>query len=175
MSTKEATAPSEPDGHDTSQDRAQYGVAALVAVIGAYTIYDATTLNVGFGDPVGPKMFPYAIGAVMIVLAGFLVVATMRGDKPEAEGGEDVDLTHPADWLTVAKLLAVLLFTVVTVNFLGWAISGALLFAGSAWSLGSRTTLRDLIVGAVMSVGSWYGFYVGLGIPLTPGILDGIL
>jgi putative tricarboxylic transport membrane protein len=24
-------------------------------------------------------------------------------------------------------------------------------------------------------VGSWYGFHEGLGIPLTPGILDGIL
>jgi putative tricarboxylic transport membrane protein len=35
--------------------------------------------------------------------------------------------------------------------------------------------LRDLIVGAVMSVGSWYFFYVTLDGPLTPGILDGIL
>jgi putative tricarboxylic transport membrane protein len=35
--------------------------------------------------------------------------------------------------------------------------------------------LRDLIVGAVMSVGSWYFFYVGLDVPLPPGILDGIL
>lgn len=158
-----------------TQDRAQYGLAALLALIGAYTIYDATTLKVGFGDPVGPKMFPYAIGAVMLVLAAFLVVATLRGDKPEAEGGEDVDLTVPADWLTVGKLIAVLLLTFATVSWLGWAITGALLFAGSAWSLGSRTQIRDLLVGLVMSVGSWYGFYVGLGIPLSPGILDGIL
>lgn len=158
-----------------SQDRAQYGVAALLAAIGAYTLYDATTLTVGFADPVGPKMFPYVIGSVMLVLAVLLVVATLRGDKPEAESGEDVDLTVAADWVTVAKLIGILLITIATVNWLGWAISGAILFAGAAWALGSRTQIRDVIVGAVMSVGSWYGFYVGLGIPLTPGILDGIL
>ena len=39
----------------------------------------------------------------------------------------------------------------------------------------SRTLLRDLIVGAVLSVSSWYFFYVGLDVPLPPGILDGIL
>lgn len=156
-------------------DKAQYAVAAGLAVVGAYTIYDATTLTVGFGDPVGPRAFPYVIGTVMVLLGVLLAVATARGDVPHAEGGEDVDLTMRADWATVARLLGVLLFTVVTVNWLGWAISGAVLFAGSAWSLGSRTPLRDVLVGAVLSVGSWYGFYVGLDIPLTPGVLDGVL
>ena len=28
---------------------------------------------------------------------------------------------------------------------------------------------------AVLAVVSWYAFYVGLGIPLSAGILDGIL
>ena len=31
-----------------------------------------------------------------------------------------------------------------------------------------------MIVGAVLSVASWY-FFWGLGVPLPPGILDGIL
>jgi putative tricarboxylic transport membrane protein len=156
-------------------DRAQLGLAAVLVVVGAYTVYDATTLEVGFADPVGPRLFPYVIGTVLIVLAGLLTLATYRGVRPEAEEGEDVDLTVRADWVTVLKLVAVLVFTIATVDLLGWAISGAILFAGAAWSLGSRTQVRDVIVGLVLSVGSWYGFFVGLGIPLTPGILDGIL
>jgi putative tricarboxylic transport membrane protein len=104
-----------------------------------------------------------------------LVVATLRGSRPEAEGGEDIDLTTPADWPTVAKLVGVLVFTIATIGVLGWAISGAILFAGAAWALGSTTLVRDVLVGAMMSVGSWYGFYVGLGIALSPGLLDGIL
>jgi len=169
-----------PDTHPEARpaagpDRAQFGLAAALAVIGAYTVYDATTLDVGFADPVGPRVFPYVVGAVLLVLAVLLAVATVRGSRPEAESGEDVDLDAPADWTTVAKLVGVMVFTIATISVLGWAISGALLFAGSAWALGSATLIRDVLVGAVLSVVSWYGFYVGLGIPLSPGLLDGIL
>jgi putative tricarboxylic transport membrane protein len=156
-------------------DKAQYGLAAALAVVGVWTIVDARGLNVGFGDPVGPRVFPYVIGAVTLVLAALLVVATARGDLPEAEAGEDVDVTTPPDWLTVAKLVGVMLLNLLLVNLLGWAITGALLFAGCAWALGSRTLVRDLIVGAVLSVSSWYFFWVVLDKPLTAGILDGIL
>ena len=156
-------------------DTAQYGLAAALALLGAYTIYDATTLNVGFGDPIGPRVFPYAIGTVTIVLAALLAVATARGSQPEAEEGEDIDLSTKPDWLTVLKLLGFIVFAILTVNLLGWAITGAVLFAGCAWALGSRTLVRDIIVGAVLSVGSWYFFYVTLGVPLSPGVLDGIL
>ena len=155
---------------------AQLGLAALLVVVGAYTFYDATTLRVGFGDPVGPRALPLrhrrrhrASSALLLVLA------TFRGDVPQAEGGEDVDLRQPADWVTVLKLVGVLLFTVLTISFLGWAVSGALLFVGSAWSLGSRTLVRDVIVGLVLSVGSWYFFHEGLGVILPAGILDGVL
>lgn len=166
-------APTAPDAPDV--DRSQYALAGLLAVVGAWTVYDASTLEVGFGDPVGPRVFPFVIGGGMLVLAVLLAVATSRGSRPEPDAGEDVDLTQRADWTTVAKLVGVLLFTIATVDALGWAISGAVLFAGSAWVLGSRTTVRDVLVGIVLAVASWYGFYVGLGIPLTPGVLNGIL
>jgi putative tricarboxylic transport membrane protein len=156
-------------------DRSQYLLAAALLVVGVYTIIDARGLNVGFGDPIGPRVFPYVIGSVMLLLAVLLAVATSRGDVPQAEEGEDVDLTTPPDWLTVAKLVAILVLNLLLVNVLGWAITGALLFAGCAWALGSRTLVRDVLVGAVLAVGSWYFFYVGLGVPLAPGILDGIL
>ncbi len=59
-----------------------------------------------------------------MLLSVLLVIATLRGDVPEPDGGEDVDLTQRADWVTVAKLVGVLVFTIATVNWLGWAISG---------------------------------------------------
>jgi putative tricarboxylic transport membrane protein len=166
------TTPEQTD--DRQIDRGQFALAAVLAVIGVYTIIDARGLTVGFADPVGPRVFPYLIGTGMVVLALLLALATFRGDLPEAEEGEDVDLTTPADWVTVAKLVGVLVLNLLLVNVLGWAITGALLFAGAAWSLGSRTVLRDLLVGTVLAVASWYGFWA-LGVPLTPGVLDGIL
>ena len=171
--------PTPPDdaseGPDSGMDKAQYGMAALLGVLGVYTILDATTLKVGFADPVGPRVFPYVIGSVMVVLAVLLAVATARGDRGEPEEGEDIDLSARPDMVTVLKLVAILVFNIATIDFLGWAITGAILFAGCAWALGSRTLLRDILIGVVISVGSWYFFYSGLDIPLSPGILDGIL
>ena len=181
MSTSLDTTPTGPTGAGPApagapdRDLPQLGLAAALVLVGAYTFYDATTLRIGFGDPVGPRVFPYVIGAVTVLLGVLLAVATLRGDVPEAEGGEDVDLRQPADWVTVLKLVGVLMVTVLTVSFLGWAISGAILFVGSAWSLGSRTLVRDVIVGLVLSVGSWYAFHEGLGVILPAGILDGVL
>ncbi|MDO9380200.1 MAG: tripartite tricarboxylate transporter TctB family protein [Nocardioidaceae bacterium] len=174
MST-ETTPPRTDAPPDKGLDRGQLAVSGGLVVMGAYVLFDAARLNVGFADPVGPKFFPYCIGAVLIVLGVLLAVATVRGDEPEAEGGEDVDLSQKTDWQTVLRLLGVFVANIVLVDLLGWAITGGLLFAGAAWALGSRTILRDLVVGAVLSVGSWYFFYVVLGIPLTPGILDGVL
>ena len=67
------------------------------------------------------------------------------------------------------------LANVLLVDTLGWAITGALLFAGCAWALGSRTLLKDVAIGAALSLITWYGFYVGLGLPIPAGILDGVL
>jgi putative tricarboxylic transport membrane protein len=155
-------------------DKAQYGLAAVMLVVGVVTIVDARGLAVGFGDPIGPRVFPYIVGTGMVVLAVLLAIATARGDVAEGEAGEDVDLTSPADWLTVFKLVGILLLNLVFVNLVGWAITGALLFAGAAWVLGSKSLVGDLIVGAVLSVASWYFFWF-LGVPLPAGILDGIL
>ena len=173
--THDTIPPAEAPPASPPHDYAQLGLAALLAAVGAFTVYDASTLSVGFGDPVGPRLFPFVIGSVLMLLSVLLVVATLRGDVPEPEGGEDVDLGQRADWVTVAKLVGVLAFTIATVNWLGWAISGAALFAGAAWCLGSRTPVRDVLVGVALAVASWYAFYVGLGIPLTPGVLDGVL
>ncbi|MBS2937362.1 tripartite tricarboxylate transporter TctB family protein [Nocardioides sp. J2M5] len=176
MSTPLDTRPTSTDGTaPPERDLAQLGLAAALVLVGAYTFYDATTLRIGFGDPVGPRVFPYVIGTGTVLLGVLLALVTLRGDVPEAEGGEDVDLRQPADWVTVLKLVGVLMVTVLTVSFLGWAISGAILFAGSAWSLGSRTLVRDVLVGLVLSVGSWYAFHEGLGVILPAGILDGVL
>ena len=157
-------------------DKAQYGLAAFLVVGGGYVLYDATTLEDGFADqPVQPYLFPYIVGAALVVLGVLLTAATARGDRPEAEEGEDVDLAGGAEWRTVALLPAVFLFNIVFIDWLGWAITGAVLFVGTARVLGSRTLVRDLAIGVALSVATWYGFYVGLEIPIPAGILDGVL
>ncbi|WP_183095140.1 tripartite tricarboxylate transporter TctB family protein [Nocardioides stalactiti] len=157
-------------------DKAQYGMAAFLVVAGGYVLLDALGLDDGFADqPVQPYAVPYIVGAVLVLLGVLLGVATARGDLPESDEGEDIDLTQGTDVVTVAMLAAVLVANLALINFLGWAITGALLFVGATRALGSRTLLRDVGVGVALSVGSWYAFYVGLGVPIPAGILDGVL
>jgi len=158
-------------------DKAQYLVCAVLVAVGTFLIYDALTLTGGFAkvDPVGPRAFPLGIGIVLIALALVLAFAIPRGSVGEADAGEDVDPNVPGDWRTVGLLVGLFVLVIVLVKPLGWAITGALLFAGAATILGNRHYIRNLAIGAVLSVGSFYAFYSGLGIPLPAGILDGIL
>jgi putative tricarboxylic transport membrane protein len=160
-----------------SVDKAQYIVCAVMVAVGAFLIYDALSLEAGFAkvDPVGPKLFPVAIGTILIVLAVVLALAIPRGSVGEADAGEDVDPTTPGDWRTVGLLVGLFVAVIVLVNPLGWAITGTLLFAGAATILGNRHYVRNIVIGAVLAVASFYAFYSGLGIPLPAGILDGIL
>ena len=140
-------------------------------------IYDALTLEAGFAkvDPVGPKMFPVVIGIVLIVLAVILAIAIPRGSVGEADAGEDVDPDARATGAPSACSSVYSSRRSCWLQPLGWAITGALLFGGAATILGSRHYVRNIVIGAVLSVGSFYAFYSGLGIPLPAGILDGIL
>jgi putative tricarboxylic transport membrane protein len=160
-----------------SFDKAQYIVCAVMVAVGAFLIYDALSLEAGFAkvDPVGPKLFPVAIGSILIVLAVVLALAIPRGSVGEADAGEDVDPTTPGDWRTIGLLVGLFVAVIVLVNPLGWAITGTLLFAGAATILGNRHYVRNIVIGAVLAVASFYAFYSGLGIPLPAGILDGIL
>jgi putative tricarboxylic transport membrane protein len=158
-------------------DKAQYLVCVVLVAVGAFLIYDALDLEAGFAkvDPVGPRQFPIAIGIILIVLAIVLAVAIPRGSVGEADAGEDVDPNTPGDWRTVGLLVGLFVAVILLVNPLGWAITGTLLFAGAATILGSRHYIRNIVIGAVLAVASFYAFYSGLGIPLPAGILDGIL
>lgn len=158
-------------------DWAQYVVVAVLAIVGVFLVYSGLTLDEGFAkvDPVGPKFFPLLIGIAALVLAVILAIAIPRGSKGEADAGEDIDPEAPGDWRTVGLLIALFVAMILLVNPLGWVITSALFFAGAATILGSKHYVRNLVIGVVLALASFYAFYSGLGIPLPAGILDGIL
>ncbi|MGA5466598.1 tripartite tricarboxylate transporter TctB family protein [Mycobacterium sp. NPDC050041] len=167
----------EPAVAEKRIDKAQYLVCAVLVAVGAFLIYGAFALEPGFAkvDPVGPKAFPMVIGIVLIVLAVILAVAIPRGSVGEADAGEDVDPDAPSDWRTVGMLVGVFVAVILLVEPLGWVITSTLLFAGAATILGNRHYVRNIAIGVVLALVSFYAFYSGLGIPLPAGILDGIL
>jgi putative tricarboxylic transport membrane protein len=174
MTNGDSTTTTQPERR---ADKAQYLVCVVLVAVGVFLIYDALTLEAGFAkvDPVGPMMFPVVIGLVLIALAAILAIAIPRGSVGQADAGEDVDPTTPGDWRTVGLLVGILVAVIVLVDPLGWVIAGTLLFAGTATVLGNRHYIRNIAIGLVLALISFYAFYSGLGIPLPAGILDGIL
>lgn len=157
--------------------RSELGVALLLGAVGAVVLVDALRLSAPTTDSdlVGPKAFPLVVGALLLVCAAALSVDVLRGGHGQAEEGEDVDLTAPTEWRVVLPLLAVFVANVLLIDVLGWVLSGALLFFGCAWSLGSRHHVRDVVISLAMSLVTFYGFYLGLGIHLPAGVLEGLL
>jgi len=158
-------------------DRAELGVALLLGSIGAVVLFDAARLNVPYSqsDPVGPRTLPFMVSGLLLVCAVALAVNVARGGHGEAEEGEDIDLSSPSEWRVVVPLVATFVANVLLIDLLGWVISGAILFWGSAWALGSRHPVRDLAISVGLSLASFYGFYSGLGILLPAGVLEGVL
>jgi putative tricarboxylic transport membrane protein len=157
--------------------RSELGVAALLGAVGALVLMDAARLVVPYSqsDPVGPQTLPLIVGALLLVCAVMLAVNVLRGGRGEAEAGEDVDLTHPADWKTVLPLAGAFIANILLIDWAGWVISGTVLFWGSVWALGSRHYVRDGLISLALSLLTFYGFYLGLGIALPAGLLEGIL
>lgn len=164
-------------GPDRTRNLAEYGVCVFLILAGIVVLIDALQLsnNRTGVDPLGPKPVPVFVGSLLIVLAIALAIAVSRGSFGEAEAGEDIDLGSRVDIKTVLLLLGVFVANILLIDLLGWVISGGLLFYGSAIALGSRHFIRDLVISAALSLGTFYGFAIGLGVPLPAGILQGIL
>ena len=154
-----------------------YVLCAGLAIAGLVVLVDALRLsnNVTGTDPLGPKPVPVLVGSLLVVLAACLAVLVTRGHLGEQEAGEDVDLHAKSDLRTVSLLVGVFAANIFLIDILGWVISGGLLFYGCAIVLGSRHLIRDLVIAAALSLGTFYGFAIGLGVGLPAGILQGIL
>ncbi|WP_100499166.1 tripartite tricarboxylate transporter TctB family protein [Geodermatophilus chilensis] len=164
-------------GTTREQGRSELGVALFLGALGVLVVVSALLLpesRIARG-PVGPAAVPVVVGGLLVVTSVFLAVDVWRGGRGEPEGGEDIELTGRSDWRTVAMLAAAFLANALLIEPLGWVISGAVLFWGSAFALGSRHYVRDAVIAVALSMGSFYLFALGLGIVLPPGILRGIL
>ncbi|MFI8304387.1 tripartite tricarboxylate transporter TctB family protein [Streptomyces sp. NPDC085927] len=178
MTTPTTDLPPAPAGRRSwLRDHSELGVCVLLLVLGVLVLTDALTMDVDITQrgPVGPKTVPVVVGAGLLVVAALLAVDVMRGGRGQAETGEDVDLSEPADWRTVLLLTGVFLGSAVLIEPLGFPVAGALLFWGAAFALGSRRFDRDPLIAAAVSLVAYTVFNNLLGVPLPGGPLMGVL
>lgn len=157
--------------------RSELAVVAFLAGLGVLVLVDAATMPSDFAQrgPVGPQAVPFLVGGLLLVTAAVLAVDVLRGGKGEAESGEDIDLDSPPDWRTVLLLAAAFLANIALIDYVGFPISGAVLFWGSVYALGSRHWVRDPLVALGLSIGTYLLFGYVLGVALPAGPLEGVI
>lgn len=155
------------------RERSELGICALLVVLGVLVLTDAVRIPTDFAQrgPVGPKAVPILVGSLLLVVAVMLARDVLRGGRGEAETGEDVDLSEPADWRTVLLLCGAFLANAALIGVVGFPISGAILFWGAAYALGSRAYVRDPLIAAGLSILTFAVFNNLLGVPLPGGPL----
>jgi putative tricarboxylic transport membrane protein len=155
----------------------EYAFAAVCAALGAYAIVGAGFIRVppGSASVLGPRVFPYAVGVLLVAAALAVIVEVARGHRGVPDEGEDVDPDAPTDWLTVAKLIAFFLSQLVLIELAGWPIAVMVLFGGAAWSLGAKRWWLALLIGLGLGLVTQlvFGAWLGLSLPAGP-LLDWI-
>ncbi|MBT2500465.1 tripartite tricarboxylate transporter TctB family protein [Agromyces sp. ISL-38] len=173
-----ATAPGEAPS--TRRPRApigEFAFAAVCAALGVYAIVGAGFIRVppGSASVLGPRVFPYAVGVLLVAASIAVIVQVARGRRGVPDDGEDIDPDAPTDWLTVGKLIVCFLSQLVLIELAGWPIAVAVLFAGAAWSLGAKRWWVALGVGLGLGLVTQlvFGVWLGLSLPAGP-LLDWI-
>lgn len=123
---------------------------------------------------VGPRVIPTIVGGGLVLIGVWYAISVLRGSATEIEAeSEDVDPTLPADWATIGGIGVSLVVYMLTIERLGFIIASTLLFVITAFSMGSRSYLRDVVVAILIAVGVYVAFSSGLGVRLPEGVLEG--
>jgi putative tricarboxylic transport membrane protein len=117
----------------------------------------------------GPRFVPLVVGAALLVLALlFLARTTVRPDVELAErAAREAEVT---EWRTPVAVLAALIAYALLLQPLGYVVATALFFPPVARLLGSRSPLRDVLVGVALALLLFVAFTEFLGVDLPPGL-----
>lgn len=76
----------------------EYVFAALALDLSIFVFIGAFAIRVpASGVQVGPRVFPYLVGTILVVSAAMVLISVIRGHFAEVEEGEDVDASATTD------------------------------------------------------------------------------
>ena len=147
----------------------------VVAVVVLVDTFGMTKSNaVGF---VGPEVFAYIVGGLLLVLSGAQIIAVIRGERGTPEGVEGGVAVSDPNWKAFGLLAAALVLYSFLMPILGFPIMGAVLYFMVAKAIGAKHNLRTAIIAVLLSAAIFFAFNEGLQLQLPSGLdtVDNIL
>ena len=146
--------------------------AGLAFALGIFVFVGAFSIRVpGAGTQVGPRVFPFMVGTILVISAAMVLIGVFRGHLADAEEGEDIDAHAKTDWVTLAKIVGFVVAHIVLIEIIGWPFAAAILFGGVAWSLGAKRWWVGGLIGLALAFVVYLVFGGLLGLSLPPGPL----
>lgn len=158
------------------KNKGELGFAGLLLAVGVFVLIDTSTIEIPkAASNVGPRFFPYAVGALLTAAAAFVITDILRGNIAEPEDGELIDPSLPMNKRRVVLLILSIVAFGVLLDPAGYIIAAAVTFFGISTTLGARRFGRVAVGSVVLAYGIYMAFTRGLGIYLPTGILDRIV
>jgi len=147
-------------------------LSIALAALGIFVIVGTQGISSGGGySQVGPRAFPYMIGAGLVILGGILSWQAVSGGWRNVPMDEAHD---EPDWPAFAILSAAVLLHMASIAWAGFVLASTFLFTLVARGFGSRKLVRDIVVGLILSGIAFFVFTRGLGLNLPDGLLGGM-
>lgn len=155
-------------------DRADLGVGLFVAALGALAVYAAGAIPATpLYAQVGPKLVPYLVGAMLLALGVGLSLVALRGGW--SRGLEELRDAPPTNWRALGLLGAGLGVQLALIVPLGFVLAATAQYVLVCAAFGSRKPLRDLAIGAAVTLAAYLAFDRLLGVNIGAGVLEGVL
>jgi putative tricarboxylic transport membrane protein len=122
---------------------------------------------VGF---VGPEVFAYIVGGLLLVLSGAQIIAVLRGERGTPEGVEGGVAVSDPNWKAFGLLAAALVLYTLLMPILGFPIMGAVLYFMVAKAIGAKHNLRTAVIAVLLSITIFFAFNEGLQLQLPSGL-----
>ncbi len=128
-----------------------------------------------FNLTISPKVFPYAIATLLMVLSALLMIAILRGDIATPEGTEPGEPIAKTDFKSFGIVLASLFAFLLLVERAGFIIAASLTFFGITVAFGNKKHGRAALFGTLFITVVYLSFTRFLNVQLPAGIFKGIL
>lgn len=148
--------------------RRPWWLALAVMLWGAVWVWQGLTLpQFDQYAHIGPGLPVTVIGGGLVLLGAILALQIARGARFEEQEAEDVAADHHVSYRALALAAAGAAVPMLTMERLGFALTGTIAFWLVARAFRSPRPAVDLVVGAVLSLAAWWVFGK-LGVQLGP-------
>ena len=124
---------------------------------------------------ISPKVFPYAVSALLMGLSAILIINILRGDTALPEGHPEGTPIEKSDYKSFGIVLASLMAFLLLIENAGFIIAASITFFGITVAFDNKKHGRAAIFGTVFITAIYLSFTRFLNVQLPPGIFKGLL